>query len=441
MRLSSSPLVPVTSTSPAAWVLRLVTWAAFGWYIGWRGALLLVSAALVVHAAAVLQHRLARRAASAVAFVIGLAAALSPLAAAAWFPQGAVPGAVIGVTVFACHAVSYLADARRRVVEPRVDVAALLYLVQLPVILGGPLSRFTEFNAQLHVTDVSMASFSYGTRRLLTGLVKIWLIASPLAMTAAAIFALRVTRLSTGTAWLGAACAALSPYFVMSGLADIGIGAGRIAGFRYQENFRRPYTADSLRELWRRWNITLVAWLRDYLGFPIAGDRHRSVWLYPLAIAGFAIVGAWHERRLRVVVWAVYFATWLALETVGLSALVARLPRVLRHVYVLLVVTFGWMLLRASGPGPLLGYVEAMLGWSIDTAPGAWSYLTPGFVTAFISAVVFAGPQVGSISRWRVSVDAATASLLMMLAATGVFIWHLVQLVWRFVLPSPKRSR
>lgn len=424
-------------------MFRTATWAAFAWFIGWQGDLLLLAAALVTHGAAVAGRRLTHPPTSMVVLATGVAGALAPLAAVRWFPQGIIPGAVVCVMVFACHALSYLLDARRGAADPRRHLVALMYLLQFPVILGGPLSRFPEFATQLASTDVTMASFSYGVRRMLTGVIKLWLIATPLITTGERIFALRVTQLSTGSAWLGAVCAALSAYFVMSGLADIGIGAGRIAGLRYQENFRRPFTAESLREFWRRWNITLIAWLRDYLAFPIAGHAPPAAQLYLLAIAGFIVVGAWHEWRLRLVVWAMYFATWLAFEALAIGDWLPRVPRIVRHLYVLVVVTFGWMILWVIGPGPLLGYVEALLGLSVATALPVSVFLTPGFTVALVSAIFFAGPLVGSISRWRVSVDAATASLLMMLAATGLFIWHLAQLVWRLLFPppSPRQSR
>ena len=114
----------------------------------------------------------------------------------------------------------------------------------------------------------------------------------------------------------------------------------------------------------------------------------------------------------------------------------------MRHAYVLAVVMFGWIMLRASGPGPLVGYMEALLGLSVMKFGASSVYLTPGFLTAFVCAVIFAGPMVGNISRWRVSVDAATASLIMMLAATGVLLWHAVNGI-RKVFPgeAPKRSR
>jgi hypothetical protein len=110
-------------------------------------------------------------------------------------------------------------------------------------------------------------------------------------------------------------------------------------------------------------------------------------------------------------------------------------------VYVLLVVLPGWILLRASGPGPLLGYVEAMLGFAIVPIGASGEYMEPLFVIALVSAIIFAGPLVSWISRWRVSVDAATASLLMMFAATGVFVWRASQPLVRVFWPAGAARR
>jgi alginate O-acetyltransferase complex protein AlgI len=272
-------------------------------------------------------------------------------------------------------------------------------------------------------------------------LLKVLAIAGPLDAVCDRIFALRVTRLSTDIAWLGAISASLEIYFLISGFSDIGIGVGRVLGFRYQENFRRPYAADSMREFWRRWNVTLVTWLRDYLSLPVEGFEAPTVKKYLLTIAGFLVIGLWLRTTWHVVPWAIYISTWLAIEAMGFGARLARFPRSIRHVYVLLVVIVGWVGLRAAGPGPLLGYLEAMFGFAIVKSPASMDYLTPGFVAALISAVVFAGPLVGWISRWRVSVDAATASLLMMCAATGVFVWQAFLPVLRAIRPDAGARR
>lgn len=392
--------------------------------LGTTASVVLLAAALVTHVVAMLVHACRRPSAAsrawlAVGVLLNLAFFALTLRREAW-PMP-VPA---GIGVFMCLAVSYLVDVHRGVIEPRGIVAAVLFIVQLPVFPAGPLSRFHDFRQQLGHTDVSMASFSYGVRRVVTGLMKVWLIAGPLQSTADRIFALRVTRLSTDTAWLGAICAALEVYFYLSGFSDVGIGLGRIVGFRHQENFRRPYAADSIREFWRRWNVTLVTWLRDYMGLPIAGHSVPTPRVFAATIAGFVVVGLWWRSTWFVLPWAVYTAMWLAIEALGVGALLHRLPRAVRHAYVLMVVTMGWVLLRATGPGPLLGYAESLVGFSIEPFGASGVYLTWTFVAALLSAVVFAGPIVGNISRWRVSVDAATASLLMMMAATGVLMWQ-----------------
>lgn len=431
----SSALVRLTSEQLTVWLFRVLAWASVAWILGTAPCLMLFVVAVLTQVAAriifrVRENPAAARTALSVAVAAHVLVLLATFRAVQW--PFAVPA---GMTLFFCLSVSYLVDVRRGAADPRSDLAALLYLVQLPVFPAGPISRFQEFRTQLAHGEVTMASFSYGIRRIVTGLIKVLLIADPLHDVTTQIFALRVTRLSTDSAWLGAIAASLETYFWVSGFSEIGIGLGRIVGFRLQENFRRPFTADSLREFWRRWNVTLMTWLRDYLGLPIADHDRHTVRVFLSSVAGMFLVGAWQTPSLHAVPFAVFFASVLAAESLGLGKVVHRWPRALRHVYVLLVVTAGWLLLRASGPGPLLGYVEAMLGLSIAKFGASAAYFTWGFTTVFICALIFAGPMVGNISRWRVSVDAAVASLIMMLAATGVLMWQAVVMVRRVTSP------
>lgn len=414
-----------------AWLFRAAAWALVTWLLGWQGVAVLAALALLTHVAALAVRR-RRDQPSQSAAIVGGAVAIHATLFLSVLRPGLWPVALpVGLGVFMCHAVSYLVDVRRGIVDPRRHLAALLYLLQLPVFPSGPLSRFHDFEHQLARTDVSMAGFSYGVRRIAQGLTKIYLVAGPLGSVAARVFALPVTKLSADSAWLGAVCAGLEIYFYLSGFSDVGIGLGKMIGLRYQENFRRPYTADSIREFWRRWNVTLITWLRDYVSLPIAGHERGGRGLFLLTVCGFVLVGLWTEASLNVFPWAVYCAAWLGMEAAGLGALLARVPRALRHVYVLLVVLLGWVLLRASGPGPLLGYLEAMFGASVVPFGASASYFTLGFTTALVSALIFAGPLVGNLSRWRVSVDSAVASLLMMFAATGILLWHAVNGVRR----------
>lgn len=431
----------VTSTHATAWTFRLIAWSTVTWLLGWRGVLLLAVAAVATHGYALILRGLREQPSAArAALAAGVLVELALFASTIW-PGTSSTGLPLGVGVFVCHAIAYLADVRAGTADPSKHAASLLYLVQLPVFPSGPLSRHHEFADQVARADVSMAGFSYGIRRIVTGVTKVYLVAGPLGTIASEAFALKVTRLSIDVAWVGAVCAALEVYYYVSGFSDVGIGLGKILGFRYLENFRRPFTADSIREFWRRWNVTLFTWLRDYEALPIAGHEPPTFRGYLVTAGGFVIVGAWQGAGLAVLPWAAYTAGWLALEAMGFGAVLTRAPRAVRHLYVLLVVLFGWMMLHAGGAGPLLGYVEAMSGFSVVPPGGALSLLGWGGGTALVCGIFFAGPMIGNVSRWRVSVDAAVASLIMMCAATVVLLWVAVNPLRRLMAGTPPRRR
>jgi alginate O-acetyltransferase complex protein AlgI len=328
------------------------------------------------------------------------------------------------VAVVGCHTIACSLDVQRRTALVGRPWTAALYLVQFPLLAGGPLVRYSEFSGQLARRNVGMAAFAYGVRRVVTGLVKLLLIADVLGGPIDRVFAAPAVKTTADAAWFAAACFALQVYFRFSGYADIAIGVGRMLGFRYPENFRRPFTADSLREFWRRWNVTLITWLRDYLSLPIAGQDRPTPRLYLNIVAGFCLIALWHRIGWSAIVCGVFFGTLLAIEGVGFHDVVQRWPRPLRHVYVLLVVTVGWMLLRADSPAAALSFGSVMIGATGASGSTVESYLTPMMWMALTLAFIGAGPLVPWISRWRVSVDAGTTSLLMMLAATGVFLWR-----------------
>jgi alginate O-acetyltransferase complex protein AlgI len=268
----------------------------------------------------------------------------------------------------------------------------------------------------------------------------VWVVARILAIPVDAIFALPAPTMAADAAWLAAACFGLRVYYLFSGYADIAIGAGRMLGFRYPENFRRPYTADSIREFWRRWNITLMTWLRDYLRLPIAGRDDPTPRLYVNIVVGFCLVGLWHGGGRGVLIWGLYSGMWLALEAVGLGRRVRRLWPPIRHLYVLVIVTFGWGMLRAGDLAGALAFLQAIAGFNGLTSPAAQQQLTVAVWATLVVAVVGAGPIIPAISRWRVTLDAATASVVMMLAATALFLWRGGALVINSVVPSRLRQ-
>jgi alginate O-acetyltransferase complex protein AlgI len=122
--------------------------------------------------------------------------------------------------------------------------------------------------------------------------------------------------------------------------------------------------------------------------------------------------------------WGVYAGLWLAIETIWMGSRVARWPAPLRHAYVLLIALVGWAILRSGTPAGAWIVLKAMAGWPALFVLTAHRFVTMDVGMALVAGVLFAGPLVPSISRWRVSLDAAAVSVLLMGAATGVFLWR-----------------
>ena len=366
-----------------------------------------------------------RRAVRSVLAAVGV---LVPMAVVAW-TRWELPGRVFalsGAAVLACHAIAYMMDVWHADAAPDRPDTAALYLLQFPVLPAGPLVRIRDFSANIGRLPqaVGLGAFTYGARRIVLGLIKILFVAGTLSRPITAILALPAPRMRADLAWLAAVCIPLELYFLLSGYADLSIGIGRMFGFRYPENFRRPYLAESIREFWRSWSITSIAWLRDYLSLPIAGRDLPTPMMFLNILVGFALLGLVHGGGWTVPGWALYSGAWLALEAIGLGRLIARLPWPLRHVYVLAVVGLGWIILRAESAAQLSLLLRAMtgaFGWSDSTFA---RHATWDVWFALVTAFVGAGPLVPWISRWRVTVDASTTALLMMLAAVVVYWWN-----------------
>jgi alginate O-acetyltransferase complex protein AlgI len=143
--------------------------------------------------------------------------------------------------------------------------------------------------------------------------------------------------------------------------------------------------------------MSLSAWFRDYLYVPLGGNRVPPHRVYLNLVTVFFLCGLWHGASWTFVVWGLYHGAFLVLERVGWDAALSRLPRLLGHVYALLVVMVGWVFFRADSLGAALGVLQAMAGFSPGqpTAYGVSWYLTPEVALAMAAGVV------GSAPLWR----------------------------------------
>ena len=139
------------------------------------------------------------------------------------------------------------------------------------------------------------------------------------------------------------------------------IGLGRMFGFRFPENFRWPYVADSVQEFWRRWHISLSTWFRDYLYIPLGGNRVSPARRYVNLVTVFFLCGLWHGASWNFVIWGLFHGAFLVVERLVHRAIDVQSPDyanrptagvlawpIWPHVYTLVVVMIGWVFFRAE---------------------------------------------------------------------------------------------
>ena len=281
----------------------------------------------------------------------------------------------IGISFFTFHAISYVVDVTRGHATPMRSVADYAqYMAFFPQLIAGPIIRYRQIEDQIRTPpprSSRLEDIAEGFPRFALGLCKKVLVADQVAPVANAAFS-DPSSLTTTGAWIGALAFTVQIYFDFSGYSDMAIGLGRMFGFRFPENFARPYSAVSLTDFWRRWHITLSRWFRDYVYIPLGGSRVSQAVTVRNLLFIFLLVGAWHGAAWTFVLWGVYNGVILVGERLGG---VSRMPEeqlaALRRAGTFLIVILGWVLFRADSVGDAFDVYAQMLTPDFGPLPRA----------------------------------------------------------------------
>lgn len=271
----------------------------------------------------------------------------------------------LGISFFTFHAISYLIDISRGELNGKSNVVNFLtYFFMFPHLIAGPIVRYKQVKDDLVNRTYDQSLFSYGLYRFILGVNKKILIANSVAPIANMAFTYHVASISTADAWLGAVAYMIQIYFDFSAYSDMAIGLAAMAGFRFSENFNQPYLSTSIKDFWRRWHISLSSWLRDYVYIPLGGSRVPTYRIYVNFITVFFLCGLWHGANMTFVIWGLYNGLFLILERLFLGELLARVPKLITHLYAIFVVLIGWVFFRADSLSQAFEYLSVMFGLS-----------------------------------------------------------------------------
>ncbi len=344
----------------------------------------------------------------------------------------------IGISFFTFQAMSYVVDVYRGSADvQRNPINSALYISLFPQLIAGPIVRYHHIAKQLVQRSVTLDGFASGVVLFVIGLGKKMLIANPLGEVADQVFAVPAEHLTFGLSWLGLSCYTLQIYFDFSGYSDMAIGLGRMLGFRFLINFNYPYIAQSIREFWRRWHISLSRWYRDYLYLPLGGNRCAPWRTYANLLIVFFLVGLWHGASWNFVLWGLIHGAFLILERSRFGGLLTRAWIPVRHAYVLGVVMLAWVFFRADTLDYAMDYLQALAGLGVGdgTAYHIGLYWNREILITFIIGTLGATPLLPWLKRgWLLRGPRLGVAVRQSLVLNTVFTGLMISLLMLIVL-------
>ena len=271
-----------------------------------------------------------------------------------------------GLSFYTLKKLAYVIDVSRGMLEPADDLLSFaLFVSFFPQIIAGPIDRYQKLIPQIQRTRTWHSDFFYSAWPLLVmGLFKKIVVADSIKPLVDRIFGLdQPSMVLVIAGMLGFTLEILADF---SAYTDLSRGIAQLLGFNTSENFNRPYLSRTPTDIWNRWHITLSAWLRDYIFFPIRRALLRRKeplpnWLLltiPPLVTMF-ISGIWHGAGLTYIIWGLYYGLLIAgYQLIGLLVDPStgsgrrwnpsgRLTTFFAWLIMFAFIAFGWLIFRA----------------------------------------------------------------------------------------------
>lgn len=306
----------------------------------------------------------------------------------------------IGISFFTFQSITYVIDTYRGINAPmRRLTDYMVYIIMFPQLIAGPIVRYTDIADQITAQRrLRWEECLQGFYRFVIGLAKKVLIADVIGRTVDVVLASDLAALDSGTAWITIMAYTMQLYFDFSGYSDMAIGLGRIMGFRFPENFDNPYTSASITEFWRRWHITLGAFMRNYLYIPLGGNRHGTARTYLNLWVVFLLSGLWHGASWNFVIWGAYHGFFLVLERLlGIN----KQRKAWRIIPTFIILLVGWAIFRIEDLPSCWTFIQRLFsfdfsGFALAEHPQYYATLLVALVFSFLTLL----PMGKRLERW-----------------------------------------
>jgi alginate O-acetyltransferase complex protein AlgI len=292
----------------------------------------------------------------------------------------------LGISFFTFTQIAFLVDAHRGVAREYNFIHYLLFVTWFPHLIAGPVLHHKQMMPQFSLPETyrpNAESIAVGLTLFSLGLFKKVVLADQFALYANPVF----NAVADGgqpmlfEAWIGALAYTLQLYFDFSGYSDMAIGLSRLFNIKLPLNFNSPYKASSVIDFWRRWHMTLSAFLRDYLYFSLGGNRKGTVRRHLNLMVTMLLGGLWHGAGWNFVLWGGLHGIYLVINhgwqklACGLRLSSGRLIQVLSVLLTFTCVVIAWVPFRSANFGVTQAMLSGMTGLNGVSISPRFAYL------------------------------------------------------------------
>jgi D-alanyl-lipoteichoic acid acyltransferase DltB (MBOAT superfamily) len=300
----------------------------------------------------------------------------------------------VGISFYIFIATSYLIDSYQNKFKASGDlIQVFLSFSFFPVILAGPIQRPASLLPCIgKKRDWDSSIAVDGLRQVLWGVFMKLVIADRCSPLVAEVFT-DYAQMPGSSLVVGGVLFAVQIYTDFAGYSNIAIGIGKLLGFKIIQNFNYPYFSRDINSFWKKWNISLTTWFRDYIFLPVSyalsrkikSDRFLGIKTdYFLYIAGITITwlftGLWHGANYTYIVWGCIHGAMLVIYHLSFKSRKKLFRRMkitntnplivtLESVITLSAIVIAWIFFRSESIADALNYISGIFSISLFSHP------------------------------------------------------------------------
>jgi len=296
----------------------------------------------------------------------------------------------VGISFITFQRISYEIDIYRRKIKASKNLLQYAsYALLFPHLISGPIVRYSFIQKQLKKRKISSLLMFDGMKYLSIGLFLKLLVADKLYIVESALSS-NISSIHSTEAIFLLFYFSFRIYLDFCGYSLIAIGLAKLMGFEFPHNFNAPYQALNITDFWRRWNITLSGWLRDYLYIPLGGNRKGKIRTYVNLIATMLLGGLWHGASWNFVLWGLLHGSYLAIERfLNDRKINIPLPKIIKRYLTFLLVTITWLTFLFKNPSDISMEINKIIQLNFVMPPLSTSLLIQESLSALLIAIVW----------------------------------------------------